>query len=160
MDVGNELNTALSNVFEMSSRTAQKQKVAIRLLKLVYTLEPNQIPIQPPGITQINRTASDPQRIQTENERLRVEKRLEGFDFRQSQAWKEICDCFGSSLSQNELLSIAQIIAFHAKLKLDREAKRRKEVLIKWFQENLTVARPYLKSLILEDCEGKRLGAV
>ena len=84
--------------------------------------------------------------------------RLSGFDGKNSHSLAEICDAFGPNFRQNELLCIAHVISFHAKLKLHMEAKRRKEVLIKWFQENLYVIWPFLNRLVLEDIDGKLLG--
>ena len=91
----------------------------------------------------------------SESERTRVEKRLGGFGFQKSQAWKEIVVRYGDTLSQNELLGIASIVSAKIGVKLDREAKRRKDVLIKWFDENLENIKPYLDFLALEDENGQ-----
>lgn len=90
----------------------------------------------------------------TITEKVRVERRLNGFNYKQSEAWKLICAYISPNLGQKELLGIAQVISRHTKLKLDRQAKRSKEVLIKWFQENLEIIRPYLIRITLEDEHG------
>ena len=99
----------------------------------------------PPDVTQRNAN---------ELERKRVEDRLNGFNMRTSPAWREICRRFGPSLNQTELLSLAQIIAGQLGLKVDREAKRRKEVLIKWYDENLKAVMEILPYIVLEDGDG------
>lgn len=81
-------------------------------------------------------------RTQSEREKCHLKKRLSGFDWKQSRAWHEITRHFGSGLSQDELLAIAEILATAVGLRTDRAARRRKEVLIKWFEENLSVLEP------------------
>lgn len=81
-------------------------------------------------------------RTQSEREKCHLKKRLSGFDWKQSRAWREITRHFGSGLSQDELLAIAEILATAVGLRTDRAARRRKEVLIKWFDENLSVLEP------------------
>lgn len=98
-----------------------------------------------------------PIQSQTELERMRVDKRLKGFQVKDSIAWKEICKRFGSNLNQVELLSIAEVIGNQLNIKVDREAKRRKEVLIKWFDENYSSIGPFLDKIVLEDRSGKKI---
>ena len=66
----------------------------------------------------------------------RVENRLSGFVPKDSHAWEVISELYGSDVKQIHLRAIAQDIASHLCIKLDRDAKRRKTVLIKWFEEN------------------------
>ncbi|OHS96568.1 hypothetical protein TRFO_37278 [Tritrichomonas foetus] len=99
----------------------------------------------------------DPAKTANELERKRVDSRLKGFSVRESAAWKEICKRFGPNLNQTELLSLAEVIAKQANLKVDREAKRRKEVLIKWYEENLTEVMEYLPYVVLQDSEGRNV---
>lgn len=84
-------------------------------------------------------------------EKLRVFTRLKGFKAKESFVWKEITNRFGSEIKHGELLSIADVVATNAGIQLDRDAKRRKSVLIKWFEENWLQISPYLKYVILED---------
>ena len=83
-------------------------------------------------------------------DRKKVDDRLYGFDQNSSLIWNEICKKFGSSLSHNELLSIAQVIASNSGIKVDRDARRRKEVLIKWFDENAQKITPLLNYIKIE----------
>lgn len=94
-------------------------------------------------------------RNQNEIERKRVDQRLKGFSVKNSFGWKIICDFYGPNLNQAELLSLAEVLAQQLNLKVDREAKRRKEVLIKWFDENIGVIQPILPLVKLEDNEGR-----
>lgn len=84
-------------------------------------------------------------------EKRRIRDRLNGFHPKQSLVWREIKRRFGNQLRHGELLSIAEVAATFAGVFLDRDAKRRKSVLIKWFQENWNVLLPYLSCVVLED---------
>lgn len=96
-------------------------------------------------------------RSANELERKRVNSRLNGFSLKDSFAWQEICKRFGPNLNQSELLSLAEIIGQEAGIKVDREAKRRKEVLIKWYEENLEVVLKMLPYVKLVDSDGNAL---
>ena len=84
-------------------------------------------------------------------EKERIANRLANFHPKDTVVWREITQRFGSSIKQPELLSIATVLAQNANIKLDRDAKRRKSVLIKWFQENWQIIRPFLDYVVLED---------
>jgi hypothetical protein len=87
-------------------------------------------------------------------ERDRIATRLNGFNSKDNIAWKAIAQKFGNSVKQAELLSMAQVVASQANIKLDRDAKRRKSVLIKWFEENWVAIEPFLQYLVLEEPHG------
>jgi hypothetical protein len=56
-------------------------------------------------------------------------------------------------LKQEELVSIAELVAQRLRIKLDRDARRRKTVMIKWFDENWQFILPILRFVVLdEDC--------
>ena len=84
-------------------------------------------------------------------EKERIANRLNNFNPKDTPVWREITQRFGSSIKQPELLSIATVLAQNAHIKLDRDAKRRKAVLIKWFEENWAAIYPYLDYVVLED---------
>ena len=151
------LDTAIENVISLFDKNVNKIELSARIYKLAATFDPEfKIPNQENSDVSI--FCGNDQKAQAENERRRVEMRLNDFDYKNSDAWQIICERFGPGLTHNELLSIAQIIAFHARIRLDREAKRRKEVLIKWFQENIVTIIPFLQKMVLEDSEGNRIG--
>lgn len=87
-------------------------------------------------------------------EKDRIKGRLTGFDTKNNIAWHEITTRFGNNVKQQELLSIANILSQNAGIKLDRDAKRRKSVLIKWFNENWNYLAPFLQFVVLEDTFG------
>ncbi|EAX98890.1 hypothetical protein TVAG_210840 [Trichomonas vaginalis G3] len=84
-------------------------------------------------------------------EKDRIKGRLTGFDTKNNIAWHEITSRFGENVKQQELLSIANVLSLNANIKLDRDAKRRKSVLIKWFNENWTVLAPFLQFVVLDE---------
>jgi hypothetical protein len=92
-------------------------------------------------------------------EKERIAERLGGFNSKDNFVWKEISNRFGNNIKQPELLSIANVLASHANLKLDRDAKRRKSVLIKWFDEHWAQVQPYLDYVLLEDAHVSEIHA-
>jgi hypothetical protein len=84
-------------------------------------------------------------------EKHRVNERLANFSTKDNFAWKEISSRLGQKITFHELLSIARVLAAHADIWLDRDARRRKSVLIKWFDENWSDLAPYLNDVVLED---------
>lgn len=94
--------------------------------------------------------SNDDAKIQNLNyDRRKADSRLGDFDPKNSKIWKKICNKFSPNLSQNELVSLAEIIASNVKIKVDREARRRKEVLIKWFDENSEKIDPFINIIHL-----------
>jgi hypothetical protein len=91
-------------------------------------------------------------------ERSRVVARLTNFHSKSSSAWAEITKRFGSSLNQTELLSIAEVIGWKLGIRVDREAKRRKEVLVKWFEEHWAEIADIVSTIRLEDSHGNPIG--
>ena len=87
----------------------------------------------------------------TVEERERVRRRVGGFDWKQSRVWRDLTAHFGPKVNHEELISIAELISKHANIKLDRDAKRRKVVLVKWFQEHWSMIQPLLGAIVLDD---------
>lgn len=85
----------------------------------------------------------------TNDEKRRIAMRMNGFDVKDNRVWAEIAKRFGVNVKQGELTNIAQVIAKHAGIKLDRDAKRRKCVLLKWFDENWEKIYPFLDYVVL-----------
>lgn len=78
-------------------------------------------------------------------ERKRVKKRMANFDRKDSQAWKFLSLIYGPQIKQDKLISIAEYVASCLKIYIDRDARRRKSVLIKWFDENWNRIAPFFK---------------
>lgn len=159
------ITKAIERIKEISEKypndaNSLKEKVYKLLCLLV---NPNQTKSQTdPSSTLTLGAPFDFPRTQNESERKKIDERLRGFSLNESKAWKSICEQFGPNLNQSELLSIAEVLCLEVNqtqrnlpLKVDREAKRRKEVLIKWFDENYTDLQPHLKTIVLEDENGE-----
>jgi hypothetical protein len=80
----------------------------------------------------------------------RIQHRIDGFNWKNSHAWLCLCSQFGPRLNQEELVSIAELTASRLGIRLDRDARRRKVVMIKWFQEHWAALQPLLRLVILE----------
>ena len=85
------------------------------------------------------------------SEKRRIAMRMNGFDSKDNPVWNEISRRFGSNIKQGELTNIAKVIAESAQIKLDRDAKRRKSVLLKWFDENWAEIQPFLDYVRIDD---------
>lgn len=88
--------------------------------------------------------------IQSGLERKKLEDRSSVIDPNKSLAYAELKKKNWDILTQNELLSIAQLLAKKADVELDREAKRRKQILLIWFHENFEKIKPYMDNLFVE----------
>jgi hypothetical protein len=87
------------------------------------------------------------------HEKQRIACRLEGFNAKDTAVWNALAQKFGSNIKQPELLSIATVLSKNANVRLDRDAKRRKSVLLKWFEENWNAVSPYLDYVVLEETQ-------
>jgi hypothetical protein len=83
----------------------------------------------------------------------RVRRRTEGFNWKHSRAWGQLTSIYGMKLSQHELVSIGDLVAEKLEIKLDRDARRRKTVMIKWFEENWGLIQPLLHLVVLDRTE-------
>jgi len=74
----------------------------------------------------------------------RVGNRLAGFSWKNATAWKHVSKLFGDDIKQTTLRKIADDLSSKLDVHLDRDAKRRKSVLIKWFEENWNMIIPLI----------------
>jgi hypothetical protein len=86
-------------------------------------------------------------------EKQRIASRLHGFNVKDNPVWTAITQKFGPTIKQPELLSIASVLAANANIRLDRDAKRRKSVLLKWFEENWLAVEPFIDFVVLEESQ-------
>lgn len=129
------LEKAMTNILKLTkSSCGNIQEINSHLKRLIQNLEMKQEDL----ITQ------------TEFERNKLTDRLSNFDFVRSRAWKVIKQKGWDTLNQKELLSIASILASKCNISLDREAKRRKPILVKWFDENFDIIAPIFNCIQLE----------
>ena len=106
---------------------------------------PTGLPIQPAMLQQQTKNGCD--------EKQRIAMRMTGFDIKENHVWDEIAKRFGANIKRGELTNIAKVIADAAEIKLDRDAKRRKSVLLKWFDEHWDKIYPLLDYIVLSDSE-------
>jgi hypothetical protein len=90
---------------------------------------------------------------QNEREQAMNMTRLAGFRKTESRAYSVLCARFVREPKRVELLSLARVLSTHLCIPLDREAFRRKIILIKWFEENLQLIEPVLNAniIVLDD---------
>ena len=87
------------------------------------------------------------------DEKQRIAMRMNGFDLKENHIWDELSKRFGANIKRGELTNIAKVLADAANIKLDRDAKRRKSVLLKWFDEHWETISPLLDYIVLSDTE-------
>lgn len=81
-------------------------------------------------------------------------KKKEAFDYKACEAYALLSEKFGTNLRHQELVMIASKVAKTLNIKVDRDAKRRKDLLFKWFQDHLNEIQPLLKTMIVFDKNG------
>jgi len=81
-------------------------------------------------------------------DKKRIMERLGTFKWKESEEWGLICKHFGCEPSKTQLLEIAKLVAERNSITLDRDSKRRKSVLVKWFHENWSLARADFQNVI------------
>jgi hypothetical protein len=90
-----------------------------------------------------------------EYERNFVEKNRQGFDARICRGWVLLTRKYRPTISHNNLLSLANIVSVHMKLLL-RESKRRKDMLIRWFGDNIDRVWQFIETKIrISDDKGE-----
>ena len=87
--------------------------------------------------------------VSSKRKLINPSERLSGFDYKNSVPWKAIVRRFGPSLTQRELLSIANLLAQTCARTIDRDAKRSKAMMIKWFDENWHYIGPFFNHVVL-----------
>jgi hypothetical protein len=87
---------------------------------------------------------------ETKAERIVIDQRLQNFRLKDSRAYQFFEDRKWTELRVPEMVSIGQLFALAAELEMDREAKRRKEVLFRWMEDNWEACRPHAMELQLE----------
>ena len=94
---------------------------------------------------------SSPRPPTKKTSKQRVQERLGQFDPYHSEQWTELTERFGSTIKQDELVSIANILSNELGITVDRDARRQKTVLIKWFSENWNAIHPLLDYVEMEE---------
>ena len=82
---------------------------------------------------------------------------LRNFDPENSQAVKKLTERFGRR-TQSELLSLAQVVSKHTGIKLYRESKRRRTLLLAWFEQNFDKIWPFIEQqVVVQDQDEKEI---
>ena len=81
-------------------------------------------------------------------ERLLITNRMKDFNPYEGKVNDFFMNFFGEMPTREQLLSLARVVAIHLQLELDREAFRRKEVLIKWYDEHYDLVFPFITNHI------------
>lgn len=119
---------------------------------LKFGIESNNALFNPPNqfvLTQAVIQGISKQEISTEKDR--VKQKLAGFDVRKSPACIYISSHFGSDVHQQTLCKFAKKIAKKNKIILDRDSKRRKALLFKWFHDHWDIIRTDFENAQLLD---------
>jgi hypothetical protein len=85
---------------------------------------------------------------QAKYEKQWFHEEMTGFDPLNSDAWALLTRLYGPRISKEEIVSLGQVAALELRIDLVREYKRRKETMIKWFQNHITVLRPFLQDCV------------
>jgi hypothetical protein len=103
--------------------------------------------------------AARPTKATTQNlkDRILTEMRLKDFDPEHCPAATLLTRLFGTTINATDLVRLAETCAFCLDIYLDREARRRKSVLLKWFDENLQAIGPFLSEHIVVENKSQEL---
>lgn len=102
-------------------------------------------------VNEMSKKINEMNNVLNGKEIARVNMRLSNFDVKNSNIVAELYKRFGSDIRHKELLAVADVVSQKAEIKIDRDAKRRKKVLFKWFEENWELIHPLLDFVVLEE---------
>ena len=102
--------------------------------------------------TTTHSTSNQFSRRQIDREHILIQQRLRDFDPANCEASRYLVNKFGGLFDQKQLKKIALTLSYALNIPLDREATRRKMVMIKWFDENIDTIRPFIdNSMVITD---------
>jgi len=91
-----------------------------------------------------NNSEENSDHLPLSTETLRIAARLGNFDWKTSGVWNSIKNHFNCAISHSELKKLGLQLAEDAHLIPDRDAKRRKSVMVKWMEDNWAKLSPFL----------------
>jgi hypothetical protein len=97
--------------------------------------------------------------IQDLKDRILTEMRLKDFDPENCPAAKLLTQLFGGTINATDLIQLAETCAFCLDIYLDRKARRRKSVLLKWFNGSLQIVGPFFGEHVVENKSQELLGS-
>jgi hypothetical protein len=95
-----------------------------------------------------NKTSTRPLTGQAKYEQQWLEEEMANFRPFQSEAWFFLTQLYGPKISKDEIVSLGRVTAEELKIELVREYKRRKETMVKWFQNHIDRVRPFLSDSV------------
>ena len=107
-----------------------------------------------------NLTHSKPASSWTTPEKVRISKRVENWTPENSEAWRQLQNIYGDRVQLRLLLDIAEKLSEQCNIPLDRDAKRRKIILIKWFEEHWAELSPLVGNWSISQGKIHRLNPV
>ena len=105
-------------------------------------------PLGPPAATPSQ--PAPPQKYKTAQqlwEQKFLEEKRDNFNTYGSRAWKWLHARFGK-IAKEEIISLGQVVAHSLGIELSREYKRRKETMIRWFEDNYDQVMPFIRENI------------
>ena len=88
-------------------------------------------------------------------ERFLMNIQLRNFDPENCRAAKKLTERFGKR-TQPELLSLAQLISAYTGIQLHREFKRRRSMLLSWYEQNFDVIWPFIEEEVIVHDEDEK----
>ena len=76
-----------------------------------------------------------------------LQEKRDNFAPYESRAWKWLNARFGK-IAKEEVLSLGQVVSHVLGIELTREYKRRKETMIRWFEDHYDQAMPFIRDRI------------
>ncbi|EAY19037.1 hypothetical protein TVAG_247160 [Trichomonas vaginalis G3] len=94
------------------------------------------------------------QKMQNQKEHHLNSIRLAGWDLKTSRAHIFLSNFLGANYATSDALCLAQLASHYIGLEIDRAAQRRKNVLVKWFDENIDLIETFCKKYVTPIFEG------
>ena len=158
-----EIRNQLTQIIDLASRDDKLAKFSIdninnltnHLERGLTVPEVSMIPLNqqlvPHNISPFyNQYPIDLNHMGSNSEKVRIQQLLHGFDQKVSPAWKTITTAFGPDVKQISLCELALQLSKKLGITLNRDAKRRKSVLIKWFHDNWDILKDEINNYQLD----------
>ena len=76
-----------------------------------------------------------------------LQKMRDKFKPYETRAWKWLSTRYGK-IAKEEIISLGQVVAKEMNIELSREYKRRKEMMILWFEEHYDEVMPFIQARV------------
>ena len=67
----------------------------------------------------------------------------------ETKAWKSITKSYGEDITYDQLKILAELCSVASGVRLSRKNKRTTTRIIKWFDANFAIVKPYIKRIIM-----------